>query len=119
MKTVDLTYLETRLLEEREQTLESIRQAEEEEHEGQRESAGEIVRVPSGAADAGSDTQEAEKDWANIHRESLQLAQIDDALRLLREDPDAYGVCDVCGAPIEIARLELVPWTGRCARCVE
>ena len=119
MNTIDLTHLETRLLEERDQTLESIQQAEEEEHEGQRESAGEIVRVPSGAADAGSDTQEAEKDWANIHRESLQLAQIDDALRLLREDPDAYGVCEVCGASIEIARLELVPWTRRCARCVE
>jgi DnaK suppressor protein len=119
MSTNDLTRLEERLVEEREQTLQNIRQAEAEEHEGQRESAGEIARAPSGMADAGSDTQEAEKDWANIHRESRQLERIDDALRLLRQDPDAYRACERCGREIEVVRLELVPWTRRCARCAE
>jgi RNA polymerase-binding transcription factor DksA len=68
-------------------------------------------------ADIGSDTQEIEKDMANIHRESEQLARIDEALRLLRDDPDAYGTCESCGREIEMARLELVPWTRRCAEC--
>jgi DnaK suppressor protein len=117
MSAIDLVHLEKRLLEERDRTLASIRQAESEEHEGQRESAGEIPRSPSGMADVGSDTQEAEKDWANVNRESEQLARIDDALRLLREDPDAYRTCVECGREIEGARLELIPWTRQCAAC--
>lgn len=119
MSTIDLEHLERRLLEERDQTLENIRQAEAEEHEGLRESAGEVARLPSSPADAASDTQEEEKDWANINRESEQLARIDDALRLLRKDPGAYGRCETCGRAIGIERLELVPWTRRCARCAE
>jgi RNA polymerase-binding transcription factor DksA len=117
MNGIDLAHLEKRLLEERDQTLESIRQAESEQHEGQRESAGEIPRAPSGMADIGSDTQEAEKDWANIHRESQQLARIDEALRLLRSDPDKYRACTRCGREIEAARHDLVPWARRCATC--
>ncbi|MEX2466787.1 MAG: TraR/DksA C4-type zinc finger protein [Gemmatimonadota bacterium] len=117
MSKVDLEHLERRLLEERDQTLESIQQAEREEEEGQRESAGDLSRYPNHPADAGSDTQEAEKDMANVNRESEQLALIDTALRVLREDPDAYKTCERCGSEIEAGRLELVPWTRLCAEC--
>ncbi|NIP60877.1 MAG: hypothetical protein GWM92_20690 [Gemmatimonadetes bacterium] len=119
MTAVDLKELEGRLLEERQQTLQSIQQAESEEDEGQRESSGELSRTPYHMADAGSDTQEAEKDFANVTRESEQLARIDEALRLLRGDPDAYRTCGECGSGIQAERLELVPWTRKCARCAE
>jgi RNA polymerase-binding transcription factor DksA len=118
MKAIERATLESRLLTEREEITKNMWRAEAEEHEGQRESAGEIPRVPSSAADAGSDTQEIEKDWANIQREGQQLAQIDAALHLLRENPRAFGACERCGREIEIARLELVPWTRLCASCV-
>lgn len=117
MSEIDRKHLESRLLEERDQTLESIQQAESEEHEGLRQSAGETTREPSGLADLGSDTQEEEKDWANINRETKQLERIDEALRLLRENPEAYGTCEVCGKEIEPGRLELIPWTRKCAAC--
>jgi RNA polymerase-binding transcription factor DksA len=117
MSGIDLVHFENRLLEERRQTLKGIWQAEAEEREGQRESAGEVPRSPSGVADAGSDTQEAEKDWANVHRESEQLARIDEALGLVRSRPEAYGTCARCGREIEVQRLELVPWTRLCAAC--
>lgn len=117
MSKIDLDHLENRLLEERKQTLANIQQAEEEETEGQRESAGELSRTPDHQADAGSDTQEAEKDWADVTRASEQLARIDTALRLLREDPDTYRTCERCGREIEAERLDLVPWTRKCAAC--
>ncbi len=117
MPHLDLDDLERRLLEEREKTLESIRRGEEEEAEGQRESAGDISRIPTHMADAASDTQEAEKDLANVNRESEQLALIDEALRRLRRDPEAYGTCAECGRPIEESRLEIIPWTRLCASC--
>ncbi len=117
MSRTDLDQIERRLLEERDRTLESLQQAIEEESEGQRESAGELSRMPTHLADAASDTQEAEKDLANANRESRQLTVIDDALRRLREDPEAYTTCERCGTHIEEERLELVPWTRLCASC--
>lgn len=117
MPQLDLDDLERRLLEEREKTLESIQQEEEEEAEGQRESAGEVSRMPTHMADAASDTQEAEKDLANVNRESEQLTLIDEALQRLRRDPEAYGTCAECGQPIEENRLKIIPWTRLCASC--
>lgn len=119
MNQIDLDHLEDRLLEERKETLEDIQQAEEEEEEGQRESSGELSRTPSHMADAGSDTQEIEKDFANVNRQSDQLARIDRALRLLRRDPEAYRTCEGCGGRIEAERLDLIPWTRKCAGCAQ
>ena len=117
MSDLDLERVEERLLEERESTLDAIHQAEREEEEGQRESSGALSRLPSHPADAASDTQEAEKDLANVTRESEQLALIDSALRRLRRTPETFGVCAECGRAIEPERLELVPWARLCASC--
>ncbi len=68
-------------------------------------------------ADAGSDTQEAEKDFTIITRNSDQIAKIDEALRLLRNDPETYLTCGECGERIAEERLEIVPWTRKCASC--
>lgn len=117
MTDANLEHLEELLLEERRRTLRDLQEAEEEEEEGQRESSGETSRAPSHMADAGSDTQEAEKDFAIMTRNSEQIAQIDEALRLLRNDPETYLVCDECGGRIEEERFEIVPWTRKCADC--
>jgi DnaK suppressor protein len=114
-QTVDR--MERRLLEERERMLEDLRHVTEEQREGRRESAGELSHMPSHMADMGSDTQEAEKDLANATRGSERLALIDSALRILREDPDAYTTCQRCGVEIATERLDVVPWTRLCATC--
>ncbi|MBI4538503.1 MAG: TraR/DksA C4-type zinc finger protein [Gemmatimonadetes bacterium] len=111
------TVLERRLQEERGRALRSLRGVEEEERISQREASGEVARVPSSLADQGSDTQEEEKDFIVATRESDRLARIDAALKLLYRDPERYGRCERCGEPIEVERLELVPWTRLCARC--
>jgi DnaK suppressor protein len=46
-----------------------------------------------------------------------RLEQIRDALALLDEDPDEYGVCETCDEPIAPRRLELMPWATLCVRC--
>jgi len=117
MRQTDIDHLERRLLEERERTSGDLRQTTEAEAEGQRESAGELSRMPTHMADAASDTQEAEKHLGNATRESEQLALIDSALRILRSDPKGYTTCQRCGADIENERLDLVPWTRQCATC--
>lgn len=119
MSSVDLEHLENRLLEERGRALRDIQEAEDEESEGQRESSGELSRTPYHMADAGSDTQEAEKDFAVVNRRSEELSRIDEALRLLRDDPDDYLTCEECDGRIEAERLDLIPWTRRCAPCAQ
>jgi len=44
-----------------------------------------------------------------------KLHEIDAALERLRDHPDDFGLCIVCRKPIEKERLELIPWTQRCA----
>lgn len=45
------------------------------------------------------------------------LTRIERALARVAEDPDSYGVCDVCGEDIAIGRLVLLPFAVRCAPC--
>ncbi len=57
---------------------------------------------------------------SNRNRERAErLEQIRDALALLEEDPDEYGVCETCDEPIPPRRLELMPWVTLCVRCQE
>jgi DnaK suppressor protein len=46
-----------------------------------------------------------------------ELRQLDAALERLAQK--RYGLCESCGAPIEVRRLAAVPYTLRCTRCVE
>ena len=50
-------------------------------------------------------------------RELNELRAIEDAIR--RIDSDDYGVCAVCEDPIEIKRLEAIPWARYCLSCQE
>ena len=48
---------------------------------------------------------------------SDRLDQIRDALELLAEDPEEFGLCEDCEEPIEPKRLELMPWVTLCVGC--
>ncbi len=45
------------------------------------------------------------------------LARIDRALRKMRDDPDAYGLCEECEEPIAAKRLALMPYALLCTAC--
>jgi RNA polymerase-binding transcription factor DksA len=44
-----------------------------------------------------------------------RLADLNDALRRL--DEGTYGICERCGAPIPMARLEALPHVRLCVQC--
>ncbi|MFO7564093.1 MAG: TraR/DksA family transcriptional regulator [Enhygromyxa sp.] len=57
---------------------------------------------------------------SNRNRERAErLGQIREALALIDEDPDEYGVCEACEEPIPRRRLELMPWVTLCVGCQE
>ena len=106
------------LLEAREQADRDLHRIEEEESEPQSVSAGDTPRF-TGGADAASDVQEEETDFIQISRLSDRVDEIDEALRILRDDPEEYETCRRCGETIHARRLEMVPWTRLCADCAE
>lgn len=44
-----------------------------------------------------------------------EIAQIKQALH--RIDNGEYGVCQVCGEPINIERLKIIPYSNMCVKC--
>lgn len=64
------------------------------------------------SSDALPDAEVAE---AAASVELAKLHEIDAALTRLRDRPEEFGLCIVCRKPIETERLELIPWTQRCA----
>jgi RNA polymerase-binding transcription factor DksA len=99
-------HYERLLLTQRDRYLEALNRIEGEEAESQGISAGDAVRAKD-VADAASDTQEEEKDFAVATRLSRRISEVDEALTALREAPERFGVCRDCGRHIERQRLEL------------
>ncbi len=58
---------------------------------------------------------EMEKRLALEKRLRAQLAEVEHALHKFEEG--TYGLCDVCGQPIDPARLEALPQANLCLSC--
>ena len=56
-------------------------------------------------------------DIAMVGREVAELAEVERALRRLRDR--TYGQCIDCDEPIPVARLHAYPAAARCIRCQE
>lgn len=110
-------HIEKRLLEERARVLRALRVVASEEGLPPSESSGDVSRWPTHLADDASDTEEQERDFIVAQRESELFRHIDEALRLLREDPKTFAKCERCGRAIEFERLDVIPWTRLCASC--
>ena len=48
---------------------------------------------------------------------TVELREIEAALRRLAEDPENFGLCETCSEPIPARRLELLPWVRLCIEC--
>ncbi len=74
------------------------------------------TQTPGDETTPGATGAAPEDDAALAAREGAALREIDEALRLMSEEPDRYGICTICGEDIAINRLEIVPTTRYCER---
>jgi RNA polymerase-binding transcription factor DksA len=114
LTTKELDDLRARLLEERaelETQLTTI--VEEAFAASQSELAGD-VGLDDESADAGTATFEREKDLSIENNVRDLLQKIDRALK--RMDVKTFGVCEVCGRPIEKARIKALPYVDLCIK---
>ena len=62
-----------------------------------------------------TEAQELEKRLALEKRIRDQLTEVEHALSKFKEG--TYGLCDICGQPIDPARLEALPQASLCLSC--
>ena len=117
MRKSERDRIEKRLLEERQERIEILVEIDERFQERLETGDDELTKYPLHMADEGTDTMDQEKEFLLAHKEGEQLLEIDEALRRLYKDPDAFGVCERCGDEIGIERLEMVPWARLCIDC--
>lgn len=81
--------------------------------------AGDIGEVPSAADEDEAPFREMDQAIASSRNKArdARLAQIDEALRRLKDDPESFGLCEVCQDDIPPRRLELLPFVRRCVTC--
>ncbi|MDQ2930953.1 MAG: hypothetical protein M3Y05_09095 [Gemmatimonadota bacterium] len=111
LSAAQLKHFEKRLLEERaalQQELQRYTGAEAADDE--QEQSGDLSKVPFHPADLGTDTIDQEIEASNATRESVELAEIDAALRRLYETPEKFGMDENTHTLISLERLEIIPW---------
>ena len=81
------------------------------------EAAGDLSAMPLHMADIGSDCFEREQTLSFIQSDSQILEHIEEALARIKDG--TYGICDNCGCAIPKVRLNVLPFTSSCVRCVE
>ncbi|MGQ0551839.1 MAG: TraR/DksA C4-type zinc finger protein [Planctomycetota bacterium] len=68
-------------------------------------------------ADHGSDAFERTMTLELMENEARMMRQIDEALDMM--DTGRYGLCQECGQPIPLVRLEALPFAQTCVPCKE
>lgn len=109
--------VEQRLRDERERALEAIGDFERASADSLRDEAGELSVYRFHMADIGTEAMEREKQFLLASKEGEQLYRVDEALRRLYSDPEAFGRCERCGREIGIDRLSVVPEATLCSDC--
>ncbi|MBN1955828.1 MAG: TraR/DksA C4-type zinc finger protein [Anaerolineae bacterium] len=66
-------------------------------------------------ADDATETFEQAKEVSLRRNEVVLLEQVEQALQ--RFEQGVYGICESCGAPIDRARLEAIPYARCCLDC--
>jgi len=109
---VDYNLLRSRLESERKRLLDELEQL----RAGGRPSEERREGSPFGKREEeATETFELEKRLALERRINEQLAKVEHALE--KFEKGTYGLCDICGKPIDPARLEALPQASLCMIC--
>jgi DnaK suppressor protein len=79
------------------------------------ETVDELSMYDQHPGDIGSEVYEREKDAGLLEMYELEMEKLNDAIDNYKKGK--YGICEVCGRPIEEARLSRLVNTTLCAEC--
>ncbi|MGC8873424.1 MAG: TraR/DksA family transcriptional regulator [Chloroflexia bacterium] len=107
--------IEGRLLRERAELKRAIRRLELLTEQLRSDRGGGDGGVSNHMAEGASSTFDQERNLALLGNLRRTLEQVEAALRRL--SAGTYGLCEVCGEPIDRARLEALPYAAQCVNC--
>jgi DnaK suppressor protein len=114
MATTDIAAVRRRLEQERERVFEERRHLHEDTSRSMEEAVDEDGN-DSHLADSATETVDREIELSLGDNADRLLQEIDAALE--RVDAGSYGRCERCGAEIDAARLDALPWAAKCIDC--
>ena len=106
--------LRTRLESEREELADQLTTIEDQAFAATQSDISGDVGVDDESADAGTATFEREKELSIEQNVRDLIQKIDRALK--RIEDGTYGICEVCGKPIEKARIKALPYVDLCIK---
>jgi len=110
-KVAEFSELRKRLEAEKEQLLQKLAEAQTSQQITERRGGGSLGK----RGEEASEVWELEKRLSLEQRLRKSLEEIEHALQ--KYEAGTYGLCDVCGKPIEPARLEALPQANLCLKC--
>jgi RNA polymerase-binding transcription factor len=114
LTTQEIDELRTRLESEREELADQLTTIEDQAFAATQSDMSGDVGVDDESADAGTATFEREKELSIEQNVRDLIQKIDRALK--RIDDGTYGICEVCGKPIEKARIKALPYVDLCIK---
>lgn len=117
MDRTQLDAIERLLLRERDRTLRSLGRFQEQAKQTREAADADLSSYSFHMADQGTDAMEREKSFLFASKEGRYLYRVEEALRRLYNDPDAFGKCQSCGKEIPFERLEALPHARYCLDC--
>ncbi len=81
------------------------------------------ARFPNAGERSSADDENAEevetydKRLALEHALETRLKEVGEALEKIKKNDGSYGRCEVCGKPIQLARLQANPAAKTCTKC--
>jgi len=117
MNKKDLDHFKNLLLKKREEVLKNLGHIRDSSFEDYRDASGEDSTYSIHMADHGTDEEQKENTYYQVHRENRYLLYLEEALE--RIENGTYGICKDCGQEIPKERLEAVPHTQLCVPCKE
>jgi RNA polymerase-binding protein DksA len=110
----EIDELRTRLESEREELVAQLTTIEDQAFAATQSDMSGDVGVDDESADAGTATFEREKELSIEQNVRDLIQKIDRALK--RIEDGTYGICEVCGKPIEKARIKALPYVDLCIK---
>jgi len=110
----EIEELRTRLESEREELDSQLTTIEDQAFAATQSDMSGDVGVDDESADAGTATFEREKELSIEQNVRDLIQKIDRALK--RIEDGTYGICEVCGKPIEKARIKALPYVDLCIK---
>lgn len=117
VKKSTLKKLAAELEHERDRLVQIIESHEEELEEARLTETSADRSPDPGSADAGSLKFEYEKELSVERNAQDLLRKVEHALDLIERGE--YGICESCGEPIPVARLDILPYATLCVSCAK